>query len=589
MENIDRYKWDLTTIYKNEKEYYQDLEKVKKFHQQILFYKGKLMENASTLYEYFELNTKTKILIDKLCSYVNLHFDENTSVTKYQEMLEQLNNLFNKMNIETSFFSEEIFKYDYSKIEEFYQEEPKLKKYERTLQKIYRYYEHHLKEKEERIVNTLTNGYRQRDTYEYLLDTDLKFGTIKDENSRKVELTENNYSNYVRSNKRIVRKSAFLTLYKGLEKFKNTFACLYQSEIISNNALSKLYNFSSYFENSIYDDELNSKIYTDLIEVVNQNLPKLHEYYKLRKKILKLKEEHLYDVYVPLINTNDRNYSYEEAQKIVRSSLKIMGNEYLEVVDIIFNSRCIDVYHQPGKRSGAYSGGSYSTNPFILLNYEGKLDDVSTLAHELGHSVHSYFSRKNNNYGEAYYRIYIAEIASTVNELLLANYLLKNGTIEEQKNIYNRLLELYKGTIFRQTMFAEFEYGMYEDNLKDIPLSQEYISKKYYELVKKYFGSSVILDKEIQYEWTRIPHFYMGFYVYKYATGISYAIYIVNKILENNQEYIQRYIDFLKSGDKKPILELLKDIDLDDTKKIINEAMKEFANTLEKFKEILKK
>ena len=340
---------------------------------------------------------------------------------------------------------------------------------------------------------------------------------------------------------------------------------------------------------SLFDDNIDVSVYDNLVKTVNENLKELYKYYDLRKKILNLDEQHLYDTYVSLVEDDNKNYTFSEAKDLVLKALSVLGDDYVEILNKAFDEKWIDVFNNVGKRSGAYSSGCYDTNPFILLNFEGKLDDVSTLSHELGHSVHSYLSREFNSYQNASYKIFVAEVASTVNELLLNNYMLKNTSDKNEKlSILNKQLELFKSTIFRQTMFAEFERDMHAIVEQNGVLTNEVLCDAYYKLVKKYFGDSVYIDEAIKYEWSRIPHFYYNFYVYKYATGLSAAAFIASQILSGNKEYIEKYKNFLKLGGSMYPIDELKQIDIDMTKKeVVESAIEMFKNTLEEFEKLI--
>jgi oligoendopeptidase F len=336
---------------------------------------------------------------------------------------------------------------------------------------------------------------------------------------------------------------------------------------------------------TLYSDNINLSVYNNLIDTVSKNLDKLFKYYDLRKKVLKLDEIHLYDIYTNLIENSDKDYSFDEAKDLVINSLSVLGDDYINNLKKAFDEKWIDIYSNTGKRSGAYSSGSYDTNPYILLNYQGKLKDVFTLAHELGHSLHSYYSINNNNYQDSHYAIFVAEVASTVNELLLCKYMLKKSVDKDEKlTILNKMLELFKGTIYRQTMFAEYEKIIYEKCENDEILTQELLSDIYYDINKKYFGSDFIVDEQIRYEWARIPHFYYLFYVYKYATGLSAACYIVNNILSGKEGYKEKYLEFLKSGSKDYPIELLKiaNVDMNDSK-VVESAIQMFDETIDEF------
>lgn len=584
----NKYKWDLTTIYKSDEQFYDEYEKVNKM---IIDFKDyNVLDNGRNLYDYLRNNDKISELLDKLYSYAHLNNDSDTTVAKYDEMVKKVLNLYNDFSKKTSFFEPKLLELDYLIIESFYNEYEPLKEYEILLKEIFRYKEHVLTSDQEKIVTQMSKALRtSSETYEKLTDTDLTFGNITDEASNKCELTESNYSRFIHSKNRSVRKNAFKKLMNKYGEFIHTTSSTYSGYVNTLNALSDIYRYKNPLEQSLFSDDIEVKVYDSLIETVNSNLEVIYKYYKVRNNILGMKREHLYDTYVELVKEDAEKYSYEDAKKLVLESLAVLGEDYVEVVKRAFSESWIDVLNNKGKRGGAYSSGSYLTNPFILLNYEGKLNDVSTLAHELGHSMHSYYSHQNNSYVYSNYQIFVAEIASTVNELLLAAHLLKTGDESVRILVLNNLLELFKATIYRQTMFAEFEKNMVLSSKDGQILTSDYLCKSYYNLVSKYFGNNVIIDKEIQYEWARIPHFYYNFYVYKYATGLSIASHIVSEILSGNKDMLKSYREFLKIGGKMNPKEALMTMNIDITSpSIVANAIKLFDKYIDEFENVYK-
>ena len=588
---IDKnYQWDLSTIYGSIDEWNKEYISTKDKLPSLTKYKGSLLKDANTLLEFLNLDTEINRKLDKLFSYAHLLNDEDTTNTKNQELFGKIVNLNNEYSKITTFVKPELLKSNYEQIKAFYKDLPELKEYEVLLEEIYRYKEHTLDEREERIVAELNKSLSSpSEIFEKLTDADMKFPDIVDEKGNSVEFTESNYSIFIRSKDRRVRKDAFNILHNTYGKYKNTLSETYASLVEVEVALSKIYNFESAIKMSLFDDNIDVSVYDNLVKTVNENLKELYKYYDLRKKILNLDEQHLYDTYVSLVEDDNKNYTFSEAKDLVLKALSVLGDDYVEILNKAFDEKWIDVFNNVGKRSGAYSSGCYDTNPFILLNFEGKLDDVSTLSHELGHSVHSYLSREFNSYQNASYKIFVAEVASTVNELLLNNYMLKNTSDKNEKlSILNKQLELFKSTIFRQTMFAEFERDMHAIVEQNGVLTNEVLCDAYYKLVKKYFGYSVYIDEAIKYEWSRIPHFYYNFYVYKYATGLSAAAFIASQILSGNKEYIEKYKNFLKLGGSMYPIDELKQIDIDMTKKeVVESAIEMFKNTLEEFEKLI--
>lgn len=588
----EKYTWDLTKIFKNIDEFNQNYQATKKEINNYQKHEKTMLENATNFYnainDYYKISRK----LDKLYTYTSLIFDEDISNNTSQSLKIKMTNLYDKWTKNNYFLSTNILKKDYSELEKYYKEEPKLLEYEKVLKDEFRYKEHTLSETEEKLlsnINKLFNNNHQ--TYSLLKDSDLTFDNIIDEEEKSVELTNSNYSIYIESCNRKVRKSAFQSLYKTYHQFSNTFASTLSGFINEITTYTKVKKYNSAIEASLYKDEISLEIYNNLIDTVNNNLNILFKYYDLKKELLELKELHLYDIYAPIVSEFTKEYPFEEGKKLVINALKVLGKDYIEILEEGINNRWIDIYPTNSKRTGAYSGGAYDTYPYVLLNYQNKYNDVSTLAHELGHSMHSYYTRKENPYQYGEYSIFVAEVASTVNELLLSKYLLKNSTDNKEKLfILDNLMTLFKSTIYRQTMFAEFEKDIYYESEQGTPITAEYLSNTYYNLNKKYFGNTVIVDEEIKYEWTRIPHFYYNFYVYKYATGLSAACQIVDNILNNKENAITNYKKFLSCGTTKTPIESLKIAGVDLTKKeVIESAITMFNNTIQEFKEIYTK
>ncbi len=585
----EKYKWDLTQIFKSTEEFEECYKKAETLIEDFKKYENIMGENAKKFYEtintYYEI-TRT---LDKLYVYTNLLSDTDTSNNTYQSLKIKVSNLLDKWSKASFFVTPTILKKNEQEIEKYYIEEPKLKDYEIILKREFRYKEHTLSDEEEKLLSNLTKMLNNNcQTYELLKDSDLTFGTILDEAQKEVVLTESNYSIYIESKDRRVRKDAFQTLYKSYKQFSNSFASTLSGNINENITISRIKKYNSTIEWCLYHDELDETIYNNLINTVSNNMNILYKYYSLKKEILNLDELHLYDIYTPLIKNFEKKYSYEEAKETVLKALSILGEDYIGTLEKGLENNWVDVYPSPSKRTGGYSGGSYDTAPYILLNYQEKYNDMSTLAHEAGHSMHSYYTRTNNSYQYGDYSIFVAEVASTTNEILLAKYLLKTSNNKEEKLfILDNLMNLFKATIYRQTMFAEFEQAIYKDAENDIPLTADYLSEKYYELNKKYFGSDVVIEKEIQYEWARIPHFYYNFYVYQYATGLSAACHIANDILSGKENAVENYKSFLKCGSKKNPIDSLKLAGVDLTKKeVVESAINMFNDTIDEFKNL---
>ncbi|MCI5732792.1 MAG: oligoendopeptidase F [Tenericutes bacterium] len=585
----DEYKWDLSKIYSSKEDWQKDFDVVKEEILKIKDYKDNFLKDGKKFYEFLKYDENVSRRLEKIYYYAHLNYDADTLNEKYKVMMNKVSDLYVIYNELSSFVTPELLKLDKKKLESFYDDEEKLKEYKFNIENIYRYKEHTLDEDKERMLSNLSNCLSSpEEIYEVLTDSDFEYDYIIDENGNKVKFNESNYSLFIKSKDRNIRKKAFEMLHDKYKKYIRTIATIYKSEVETNVVTAKIKNYDSAISASLYSDNVPVKIYDNLIKVVNDNLNVLYNYYDLKKKILSLDEFHMYDTYVEIINKVDKKYTFDEAKEMVISALSVLGDEYISNLKKAFDEKWIDIYHNKGKRSGAYSSGNYDINPYVLLNYEGTLDDVSTLAHELGHSMHTYLSCHNNPYQYSSYEIFVAEVASTVNELLLANYMLKNSKDKNEKlAIINHILDLYKATLFRQTMFAEFEQKTHSLREQGEVLTSDLLSNIYYDLIKKYFGKNVVCDDLIKYEWARIPHFYYGFYVYKYATGISAASYIVDGILNNKEGQLESYINFLKTGGSMYPLDELKVANIDLTnEEVIQSAIKTFEKYIKEFIEI---
>ena len=582
--NIDKkYQWDLNKIYKSIDEFRKDIDYVKNKLPEFSKFDG-IKYDEHNLYEVMDLCMNVSRILEKLQVYTSLLCDEDTSINKNQELKEDVANLCSEYTKATYFIDTDILKLDYAYIEELYKKNDKLLDYELYFEEMFRYKEHTLSNEEEKLLANLSltfgNNY---ESYELLKDSDMIFPNFSVD-MEDYELNNSNYSLYIESDDREIRKSAFETLYETYKQYKNVFANLLTSNIKEEVSMAKIKKYNSSIEASLYRDELEISIYNNLVETINERIDVLHKYYDLKKKVLSVDELHLYDVYANLIKTDNLKYDFDEASVIVKNALGVLGEEYVGILDEGIRDRWIDVYPNRGKRTGGYSSGSYDTNPYILLNYQDKYDDMSTLAHELGHSIHSYYTRNNNPYQYGHYSIFVAEVASTVNELLLAKYIIKNSKDRNEKLfVLNRMMELFRATIYRQTMFAEFERNIYQMIEDGKPVTADILGDEYYRLNQIYFGKNVCVDDYIRYEWERIPHFFYNFYVYKYATGLSAACYIVTSLLDGKISSMD-YINFLKCGKSKNPLESLKvaGVDLSD-KSVVSSAIDMFDGIIDEF------
>ena len=561
----EKYNWNLKDIYKNEEDFNLDGTKIEENLKKLREYKGKLGESASNLYECYNLYEKTLEIYEKVYGYgmLNYHLDmSDPHKTKLYKKVENIGTEFEKA---TAFITPEIMKIDNEVILSFLDKETRLQRYKRELGEIMKNKEHILSDKEEELLANYSEVFSSMEnTFDILTNTEFRFGNLVNSNGEEVELTDANYTYYLKDKNEEVRKQAFNLMYKKYSEFLNTIGELYIDRVKEDIITARLRKYHSSLAKAVDNDDATIKVYNALIEAVHKTLPINHEFMELKKKLLGKEEMHLYDIYVNPIEVEDDNISFEEAEKQVLEALSVMGEEYTNKLKEAFQNRWIDVYEKKNKMGGAYSMGVYGVHPYVLTNFVNKKRDVSTIAHELGHSMHSYYSNTNQNVIDANYTIMVAEIASTTNEILLAMHQINTEKDEnKKKEIIYELLEMFRATFFRQAMFAEFEKIVHERIEKGEMLVADDLNKIYYDLNKEYFGKSVVIDEQIKYEWARIPHFYTPFYVYKYATGVSAAIIIAKNILDKKPKYVEKYINMLKQGCTKKSVELLKMVDVD--------------------------
>ena len=582
----NKYKWDLSQIYSSLDEFNNDYKEVESKLKKLASYENTMLKSAKDLYTTTTEILKNSRTIEKLYVYAHLMYNEDITKSSSIELLNRIENLNIKFSQIVSYYDSKLLSLDYKKIEAMYEEYPKLKEYKTYFEKSFRYKKYMLSEVEEKLLAKMQKAIADNETiFSNLTDSDINFGYITDENGNKVELTNTNFSLFIKSKDRRVRKEAFTTLYRVYKQYKTTLSNCLEKEVKTIATLEKIRGYQSSLDAAMYSNELPIKVFDSLIESVSNGLDPLYKYFRLKKEILNIKDFHIYDTYANLIEKYDRKYSYEDAQKIIKDVLKVFGKEYSSYVDKAFSEHWIDVMPNKGKTGGAFSGGGYDTNPYILTNFQEEFNDVSTLIHEIGHSIHSYYSRNNNPYVYSQYSIVVAEVASTVNELLLARYIIDNSKdIEEKLYVMDRLMSLFKSTIYRQTMYEEFERFLYEKVEKEESLTSDIMCDEFYKLNQKYFGNDVIIDDEIRYEWERMPHLYYNFYMYKYATGLSSACYIVNSILSGKKDAVKNYIEFLKQGGRIAPNEQLKITGVDLTKKeVCDNAIKMFSDLVDEF------
>ena len=581
-------RWAVETIYKNDNEYKKDVEKVKKEFPIIKKLVDKFLDSKEDFYNLITNTEKLELNLDKISTFISMKSDEDTKNSKYQSLIGELDFLYSEYNKILSPVIPRMFKCDEKKLKE-YMYQDKLKDHKYYFDTILESKKHNLSETEEKLISELSPviGNSSSTAY-YLMNADLRFGKIKDKDGKDIELNDSSYSTLIKSDNREERKNAFEKYHIVYGRVNNTLASTYNDAVKYDVIISKIRKYKDSLDLFLSPSKIDRKVYTNLIETVHNNLNTAYKYFDTKKKLLGLDEFHLYDRYANVVKDNNNKYSFEEGKTIVKESLKVYGKEYSEVLDRAFDERWIDIYPNVGKRSGAYSSGYYESYPFVLLNYNNKYSSISTLAHELGHSLHTYFSNNYNTYINSNYPIFLAEIASTTNELLLSNYMYKNAKTKEEKlSILNEKLDMFYATLYRQTMFAEFELFSHEEVEKEHTLTADLLNNKYLELNKLYFSKNVVVDDLIKYEWSRVPHFYSSFYVYKYATSLSIACYVANNLINETSGFKEKYIEFLKSGGRDYPLEVLKiiDIDLSDNK-VYQEALDTFKNDLDKFIEL---
>lgn len=592
--NIDKkYKWDLSAIYESETAFEADFAKAKALIKDFRKFEKTFCKSAESLCEALGAYTEIDGIIELLWQYASLNFSLDTSDNKYQAMTERVRSLAVSAGESSWFVSPYILKLDGELISAWISEYKPLVKYKRMIEKILREKPYLLSDECEKLMTKMQDCLGTHSNIRSIFaNSDMRLGKIRAEGGERKELTDATYITTLMSRDRAVRRGAFKAMYRAYGQFGNTYATLFASRIKEKTTLSAIRGYKSSLAASTFSDELTPEIYENLINAVRANLSPLYRYYELKRELLGLDKLHMYDLYVPLVSSFEREYSYEESVEEVLKTVSVLGKEYHDTLkEGLLTKGWADVYPTRGKRSGAFSSGAYGTEPYILLNFNGNYDDVSTLAHEAGHSMHTYFSNKSNAAHDSSYTLFVAEVASTVNELLLAHRKLKESKNDDEKlYILNTLMELYKSTLYRQTMFAEFEREMHALTEKGEPLTAELISKRYYRLVRAYFGKDVVCDKDISGEWMRVPHFYTSFYVYKYATSISAASAIVKRIEEQGDAYVEKYLDFLRCGDSKSPLDslLVAEIDMTD-RGVVNGAIEDFVSSIEQFETIYKK
>lgn len=582
--------WDLTKIFADDAAFEEAFKEVQTELKKADTYKGTLKNGGAAFLEALEFILDVSRKLETLYVYSHLKNDQDTANTTYQGLYARASSLLAQTSEAISWFEPELLTLDDATIWGYFDEVPALEVYRHFVQQTVDNRAHVLPAEQEALLAGAGEIFSSAsNTFSVLNNADLVFPTIEGENGESVQLSHGLYGQLLESTDRRVREAAFKGLYSVYEQFRNTFASTLSTNIKAHNYRAKIRKYNTAREAALSNNHIPESVYDTLVAVVNKNLPLLHRYMELRKRLLKVDELHMYDVYTPLLGEAPISYTYDEAVNKAIEALAPMGEEYLTVVKEAFNNRWIDVVENKGKRSGAYSSGAYDTLPYILMNWHDTLDQLYTLVHEMGHSVHSYFTRKNQPYVYGDYSIFLAEIASTTNENILTEHLLETETDPRVRAyVLNHYLDGFKGTVFRQTQFAEFEHFMHVEDAKGTPLTSEFLSESYGELNRKYYGKALADDPEIRLEWSRIPHFYYNYYVFQYSTGFSAASALANKILHEGPDALTHYLDYLKSGSSDYPIEVMKKAGVDMTQATyLEDAMAVFEARLNELESLV--
>jgi oligoendopeptidase F len=583
----DKYKWDLSSLYKSEEEWAKSVSDADAMIEVLGEYEGHLADSAEMMYKFMTKTEEISSNISNIYCYAYLRQSEDTRISESQKMVQQATMLSVKFGTAISFAEPEILSMSKEKFGKFISSEI-LKPYKFKLEDMLRMKKHILSKKEEKLMAGASEVLDASGRIsEMLMDADLKFTPASDSDGKKHDVTSSSYIDLQMSSDRKLRASSFKSLYSGYSSHINTFAATYSTNLRSDVFSSKTRDFSSSLEMAMNPDNIPVSVYDNLVETVHKYLPEMYKYERLRKKMLGIKSLHYYDLYAPLVSSLKIKYTYEQARAAVLEALSVLGKDYIKVVENGYASGWVDVFPNTGKSSGAYSFGTYSSHPYIMMNFTGNIDSVSTLAHETGHSMHSYYTNHTQPQQYSDYSLFIAEVASTVNECLLIEHLLSQDISKEMRlYLLNQYLENFKGTVFRQTMFAEFEKKCHELSDNDVPISAEGFNKIYLDLIKLYFGKELTVDPEVGFEWARIPHFYRSFYVYQYATGYSAAVSLATGILKNGAPAVKAYKEFLSMGSSVYPLESLKHAGVDlTTSAPVSDALSKFGDIITEFEE----
>ncbi|MFA6620865.1 MAG: oligoendopeptidase F [Candidatus Caldatribacteriota bacterium] len=580
------YRWDVKSLYDSIDNWENDFLKAEKLRNELIKYKDSFLLDDKSFLQCLLLKDEVSKIMQNLLTYAHMRKDEDNQNEKYQSIYYRSTNLLTKIEDNIAFIQPGILSLKYKTLREWINKNNKLKLYKHYIEDIYRKKSHILRPNEEKIIAQAGEmAMVPENTYGLLSNADLRFPKVKDKDGNIITISQSNFVSLLRNRDRQLRKKVYKKYYQPYKQHRNTFAALLGGNLKKDRFFSHTRKYRNSLEASLFEDNIPVSVYDNLLRIIHENIELLHNYIMIKKDYLNLKKLHMYDMYVPLTEKTVQ-IDYLDAQDIVIKSLSPMGNEYQSIVKKGFNEKWIDVYENRGKTSGAYSTGSYQSKPFILMNYHGTIEDVYTLSHELGHSLHSYYTNKRQPFIYSNYPIFLAEIASTTNEVLLTNYLLNKAASQNDKLIIlNHFLEQFRTTLFRQTMFAEYEKILHEYEASSGSITAEWCSQKYSDLIRYYYGENVIIDDEIKLEWARIPHFYYNYYVYQYATGFAAAIAFSRMILADGNKATEKYLEFLSKGSSDYPIDILKKSGIDMTKvNPISEAIKLFSELLTQLK-----
>lgn len=585
------YTWAVEDLYAGDDEWKQDLDKIKGYIPKLESYHGTLGENADNLLGFLQLQDEISVLLDRFANYALRKADEDTRNTTYQGYKDQTMGTFVSISSALSFAEPEILGIPDDVLDGFFQGQPKLDEYRRCLNDIRRKKEHILSDAEEKILAAAGDlAQAPDDIFSLLNDADMTFDSVTDIEGNRLPVTHASFIPLLQNYDRNVRKDAFESLYRTYDGLKNTSAAVLSAQMKQLHFYAKMRRYNSPLEAALDSTNVDPQVYYNLIEAVHENMDSMYKYVRLRKKLLKVDELHMYDIYVPMVSNAEREITFEETKANIREALSVLGDDYIALLNEGFENRWIDIYENAGKRSGAYSSGC-RVHPYVLLNYKNNLDSEFTAIHEMGHALHSYLSNKNQPVVNAEYVIFVAEVASTCNEALLMQYLLKKTTDKKERAyLINYFLEQFRTTLYRQTMFAEFELKMSQMVQNEESINSETACRVYHDLIDLYFGKDVFHDAKIDLEWARIPHFFYNFYVYQYATGFSAAIALSQKILQEGEPAVKAYKEnFLSAGCSKDPVSILRDAGVDmSTKKPVEEALKLFDSLIDEMEELMR-